>query len=143
MYANELIREICAEKKFIQKKQKKSKKEPRNGVLNRDCNFMNEGKGKAKVYREGFLDDVSYHTVRDIFGEENLFHINQEEMYHMNTNVFSISPNVVVSEERFDRLNHFMEEEWGMEVERVPYREISKMGGLLRCSTFPLVRAND
>ena len=29
---------------------------------------------------------------------------------------------------------------WGMTVETVPYREISKMGGLLRCSTLPLRR---
>jgi N-dimethylarginine dimethylaminohydrolase len=27
-----------------------------------------------------------------------------------------------------------------MTVETVPYREISKMGGLLRCSTLPLRR---
>ena len=31
----------------------------------------------------------------------------------------------------------------GMTVERVPYYEISKMGGLLRCSTLPLIREND
>ena len=31
-------------------------------------------------------------------------------------------------------------EEQGITVEPVPYREISQMGGLLRCSTLPLVR---
>lgn len=36
-----------------------------------------------------------------------------------------------------------METEWGLTVERVPYHEISKMGGLLRCSTLPLIRQND
>ena len=64
-------------------------------------------------------------------------------MYYMNTNVFSISPEVVVSERNFIRLNTFMEEVWGMTVERVPYYEISKMGGLMRCSTLPLIREND
>ena len=61
-------------------------------------------------------------------------------MYYMNTNVFSISPKVVVSEQHFERLNTHMENEWGITVERIPYREISKMGGLLRCSTLPLTR---
>jgi N-dimethylarginine dimethylaminohydrolase len=58
----------------------------------------------------------------------------------MNANIFSISPTVVVSENRFTRLNSFLENNWGLTVERVPYYEISKMGGLLRCSTLPLVR---
>jgi N-dimethylarginine dimethylaminohydrolase len=78
-----------------------------------------------------------------MFGENNLFSITREEMYQMNTNVFSISPKVVVSEQNFNRLNNFMESEWGLTVERVPYHEISKMGGLLRCSTLPLIRLND
>jgi len=49
----------------------------------------------------------------------------------------------VVSEEHFTRLNEHLEKEWGITVERVPYYEISKMGGLLRCSTLPLVRHDD
>ena len=56
------------------------------------------------------------------------------------TNVFSIAPDVVVTEEHFTRLNKHLREKWGMTVETVPYREISKMGGLLRCSTLPLRR---
>ena len=84
-----------------------------------------------------------YHTLLDLFGRENVFEITREEMYYMNTNVFSISPEVVVSERNFIRLNTFMEEVWGMTVERVPYYEISKMGGLLRFPTLPLIREND
>jgi len=79
----------------------------------------------------------------DMFGQQNIFEITQEEMYHMNSNIFSISPSVVVSEERFIRLNNHMENNWGITVERVPYYEISKMGGLLRCSTLPLMRSDD
>jgi hypothetical protein len=33
-----------------------------------------------------------------LFGKDNLFHITREEMYTMNSNVFSIDSNVVVSE---------------------------------------------
>jgi N-dimethylarginine dimethylaminohydrolase len=58
----------------------------------------------------------------------------------MNCNVFSISPEVVVSEQKFVRLNDHLEQEWGLIVEKIPYYEISKMGGLLRCSTLPLLR---
>ena len=76
----------------------------------------------------------------DIFGKENVFEITTEEMYFMNSNVFSISEDVVVTEEHFTRLNKHLREKWGMTVETVPYREISKMGGLLRCSTLPLRR---
>ena len=61
-------------------------------------------------------------------------------MFEMNPNIFSISPEIVVSDERFTRLNNHLHNEWGMTVEEIPYHEISKMGGLLRCSTLPLVR---
>lgn len=142
-YAFDFLKEVCPEKTFIPLELKKSNTDPRKGVLHLDCTFMPVGKGKAIVYKDGFLHKDYYDIVVDIFGKDNLFEISEEEMYHMNTNVFSISPSVVVSEQRFDRLNRFMEDEWGMTVERVPYHEISKMGGLLRCSTFPLIRAND
>ena len=137
------MKEAGPEKTVLPLERKKRNTAPRNGVLHLDCTFMPVSKGKAIVYKDGFLDDASYQTVLDVFGEDNLFHITKEEMYYMNTNIFSISPNVVVSEQRFERLNTHLEDEWGLTVERVPYHEISKMGGLLRCSTFPLVRAND
>jgi len=78
----------------------------------------------------------------ELFGAQNVFEITGEEMYAMNANVFSISPDVVVSEQRFARLNDHLENQWGLTVERIPYFEISKMGGLLRCSTLPLIREN-
>ena len=56
------------------------------------------------------------------------------------TNIFSISEDVVVIEENFKRLGDHLRNVWGMTVETVPYFEISKMGGLLRCSTLPLRR---
>ena len=45
-----------------------------------------------------------------------------------------------VSDKAFTRMNNHLRNEWGITVEEIPYREISKMGGLLRCSTLPLVR---
>ena len=69
-----------------------------------------------------------------------MFTLTREEMYWMNSNIFSISEDVVVIEENFTRLGDHLRNKWGMTVETVPYREISKMGGLLRCSTLPLRR---
>jgi len=60
-------------------------------------------------------------------------------MYNMNSNVFSIDSNVVVSEKKFKRLNTWLRAN-GFIVEEIPYAEISKQEGLLRCSTLPLIR---
>ena len=61
-------------------------------------------------------------------------------MFEMNPNIFSISPEVLVSDKTFTRMNNHIRDKWGIQVEEIPYREISKMGGLLRCSTMPLIR---
>ena len=74
-----------------------------------------------------------------LFGKENLFHITRDEMYYMNSNVFSIAPNVVVSERNFTRLNNWLRKN-GFIVEEIPYAEIANQEGLLRCSTLPLIR---
>ena len=75
----------------------------------------------------------------NLFGKDNLFHITREEMYHMNSNVFSISDDVVISEQNFTRLNAWLRSN-GFTVEEVPYAEIAKQEGLLRCTTMPLIR---
>lgn len=118
----------------------KSDTDPYQGILHLDCTFMPVGKDKAIIYRRGFMNPRDADHLIEIFGTENVFEITAEEMYYMNTNVFSIAPDVVVTEEHFTRLNKHLREQWGMTVETVPYREISKMGGLLRCSTLPLRR---
>jgi N-dimethylarginine dimethylaminohydrolase len=98
------------------------------------------GEDKCIIYKNGFVDESDYQLLLDIFGEENCFEVNDKEMFEMNPNIFSIAPDVVVSDKAFTRMNHHLRDEWGMTVEEIPYREISKMGGLLRCSTLPLVR---
>ena len=118
----------------------KSDTDPYQGILHLDCTFMPVGHDKAIIYRRGFMNPRDAQHLIDIFGEENVFEITTEEMYAMNSNVFSISEDVVVVEEHFYRLIKHLREKWGMTVETVPYREISKMGGLLRCSTLPLRR---
>ena len=119
----------------------KSKKEARDNALHLDCCFQPVGKDKAIIYKGGFRSEADYQYLVDIFGAENLFHIEREEMYEMNSNVFSISPDVVVSEKHFTRLNAWLRAQ-GFTVEEIPYSEISKQEGLLRCSTLPLLRDN-
>ena len=75
----------------------------------------------------------------NLFGAANLFHVTREEMYEMNSNVFSIDTDIVVSEEKFHRLNNWLRAN-GFVVEEIPYAEIAKQEGLLRCSTLPLIR---
>ena len=119
----------------------KSKTEARDNALHLDCCFQPVGKNKAIIYKGGFRSEADYQYLVDIFGAENLFHIEREEMYEMNSNVFSISPDVVVSEKHFTRLNAWLRAQ-GFTVEEIPYSEISKQEGLLRCSTLPLLRDN-
>lgn len=119
----------------------KSKTEARDNALHLDCCFQPVGKNKAIIYKGGFRSEADYQYLVDIFGAENLFHIEREEMYEMNSNVFSISPEVVVSEKHFTRLNTWLRAQ-GLTVEEIPYSEISKQEGLLRCSTLPLLRDN-
>lgn len=118
----------------------KSDEVAKDNALHLDCCFQPIGKNQAIIYKGGFKLEEDYNYLLDFFGEENLIHITRDEMYEMNSNVFSISPKVIVLEENFTRLAGILEEK-GFTVEKVPYAEISKMEGLLRCSTLPLERA--
>ncbi|MAT89807.1 MAG: amidinotransferase [Flavobacteriaceae bacterium] len=117
----------------------KSNTDAKRNALHLDCCFQPLGKGKAIIHKEGFLVEEEYEWLVDFFGKENCFHITPEEMYDMNSNVFSISPEVVISEKNFTRLNTWLRSQ-GFTVEEVPYAEIAKQEGLLRCSTLPLIR---
>lgn len=139
-YAIEILKEFFPHKRIIDFDLKKNDRIPNEGVLHLDCTFNPVGKDKCIIYKNGFVDINDYNLIVDIFGTENIFEVNDEEMFGMNPNVFSISPEVVVSDETFVRMNNHLRNEWGLTVEEIPYREISKMGGLLRCSTMPLVR---
>jgi N-dimethylarginine dimethylaminohydrolase len=117
----------------------KSKLEARDNALHLDCCFQPVGNDKGIIYKNGFREEADYLFLVNLFGKENLFHITRDEMYDMNSNVFSIAPDVVVSERNFTRLNNWLRSQ-GFVVEEIPYAEIAKQEGLLRCSTLPLVR---
>lgn len=135
----EFIRNLFPHKTVKEFDLVKSTVEARDNALHLDCCFQPVGIDKAIIYKDGFRNVKDYEYLRDFFGEGNLFHITREEMYHMNSNVFSIAPDVVVSERNFTRLNAWLRER-GFTVEEIPYAEIAKQEGLLRCSTLPLIR---
>ena len=117
----------------------KSKIEARDNALHLDCCFQPVGTNKGIIYKSGFREEADYMYLVKLFGKDNLFHITRDEMYDMNSNVFSITPEVVVSEQKFTRLNDWLRLQ-GFTVEEIPYAEIAKQEGLLRCSTLPLIR---
>ena len=137
--ALDYLKMIFPDRTIIPLNLRKNDTDPYDGILHLDCTFMPVGRGKAIIYRDGFINPRDADHLIGYFGTENVFELTKEEMYWMNSNIFSISEDVVVVEEHFTRLKAWLEG-LGITVETVPYREISKMGGLLRCSTLPLVR---
>merc|ERR1712137_797209 len=119
----------------------KDNTDPHKNGLHLDCCFQPMGprdRPVALMHRESFADD-SVQILIDLIGEDNILFLTTEEVCSMMTNVFSISEKVVVSERSFTRVNRWLEER-GLTVEAIPYHEVGKQGGLLRCSTLPLAR---
>ena len=139
MTAVKCLEELFPNKKVVSFNLRKSNTIAKDNALHLDCCFQPIGKGKCIIHKEGFLEEKEYEWLVNLFGKENCFHISKEEMYQMNSNIFSISPEVIISERNFTRLNAWLRSE-GFTVEEVPYSEIAKQEGLLRCSTMPLIR---
>ena len=133
------LQELFPHKKVKSFELRKSNTHAKENALHLDCCFQPIGKNKAILHKNGFLIQSEYEWLVNFFGKENIFEITKEEMYSMNSNVFSISSEVIISEKKFIRLNTWLREN-GFTVEEVPYAEIAKQEGLLRCSTLPLIR---
>lgn len=139
MQGVEFIKELFPNKIVKEFDLVKSNLEAKDNALHLDCCFQPVGRNKGIIYKSGFREEADYVYLLELFGKENLFHITRDEMYHMYSNIFSIAPDVVVSERKFTRLNNWLRDN-GFVVEEIPYYEISKQEGLLRCSTLPLIR---
>ena len=118
---------------------KKSDDNARENALHLDCCFQPIGKNMAILYKGGFKNETDVDFLINYFGKKNIIEVSKEEMYNMNSNVFSISDKVIISEKEFLRLNTELRNR-GFIVEEVSYAEIAKMSGLFRCSTMPLIR---
>jgi len=133
------LQELFPEKTVKSFELRKHNTDPKENALHLDCCFQPIGKNKAILHKNGFLVEKEYEWLLNFFGKENVFEIDKEEMFNMNSNIFSISEEVVISEKNFTRLNTWLRKN-GFTVEEVAYAEIAKQEGLLRCSTMPLVR---
>lgn len=133
------IQEHFPNKKVKAFELRKDNVNPKENALHLDCCFQPIGTNKAILHKNGFLVESEYQWLVNYFGKDNIFEITKDEMYNMNSNIFSISETVIISEKNFTRLNSWLKSQ-GFTVEEVPYAEIAKQEGLLRCSTMPLVR---
>jgi len=133
------IQELFPDKIVKSFELRKSNTNAKENALHLDCCFQPIGTNKAIIHKNGFLIEKEYDWLINFFGKENIFELTTDEMYNMNNNIFSISENIVISEKSFTRLNNWLRRH-NFIVEQVPYTEIGKQGGLLRCTTMPLIR---
>jgi len=111
--------------------------DPMAHIVHLDCAFQPVGDKYAILFEDGFVNRPD--EIYDIFGEQNLIKVTSEEMYHMYPNIFSVAPDLVVVEAGFTRLIAELEKR-NIEVEKINYSHVAKLGGMLRCSTLPLYR---
>ena len=117
----------------------KSDTDKNENTLHLDCCFQPVSNDLAIIAPDSFKNKSDVGYLQKLIGKSNLFYLSKEEKNNMHSNIFSISPNVVISDSRFSRLNSWLQQK-DILVEEVNYSEISKMGGLFRCSTLPLIR---
>lgn len=136
----EFIKALFPGKSVIPLELVKSDNDARKNALHLDCCFQPIGKGFAIMYAGGFKNKRDVKQLVNYFGENKIIFIDQEEMYNMTANIFSVNPDTIVTERNFTRLNYELRQR-GFKVEEVKYSETAKMEGLLRCSTLPLRRS--
>lgn len=138
-YAIGFLKDLFPNKDIIPLELIKHDTDPYVGVLHLDCAFQPIGNDKAILFPGAFRHVEDWEYLLSIFGPENTCIISRQEMYEMNPNVFSIAPDKVVIDSTFTRLQGWLNRR-GVETIPVKYREVSKLGGLLRCTTQPLER---
>jgi len=92
------IQNLFPNKKVKAFELRKSNTDPKENALHLDCCFQPIGKDKAIIHKNGFLVEEEYQWLVDYFGKDNVFEISKDEMYDMNSNIFSISEDVIISE---------------------------------------------
>ena len=137
--AVEFIKDVFPEKRVIGLELFKSDDNPYDNILHLDCTMQPIGNNRVIIFKDGFRKSSEKKLLDEIFGEENLINISRDEMFDGCSNIFSINENVIVSDKTFKRLNDTLRG-YRYVVEEVYYREISKFGGLFRCSTLPIER---
>jgi N-dimethylarginine dimethylaminohydrolase len=137
--AFEYLRErFSGKKNVIQIEIVTDKNDHRYHSLHLDCVFNPLGQNCAIVYEDG-IKNLSHLYDHLNIQESDIFKINPWQFSAMCANVLSIGPTTVIIEEEFIDLNYWLKDR-GFTTIEVNYKQISKLGGLLRCSTLPLCR---
>ncbi len=136
--AVDFIKEVFPNKDVIGFELVKNDNDPYNNILHLDCTMQPVGKNDIIIYEGGFRNKSDYSFINEIF-RNNMIKVTSQDMFNGFPNIFSINNKKVVSDITFHKLNSILKER-GYSVEKTMYREISKFGGLFRCSTLPLER---
>ena len=134
-----IIRDKLRDKEIFPIELIKSSTKPSINALHLDCCFQPVSKNKAVICKEAFANKIELNFLISYFGEQNIFEVTLKEMSRLYCNFFSINENTVITDKRFTRLIRWFDE-IGMKVEKIDFSEISKLGGLFRCCTLPLIR---
>ena len=118
---------------------KKSNTDVFENVLHLDCCFQPIGKRKAIICPDSFVNKSDVEYLIGYFGKKNTYLAYGQEAYMLISNLLDISPEVIVSDKRFNKINTWLEKN-DFHVEKISYENVSKMSGLFRCSTLPLLR---
>ena len=140
--AIKLVKNYFPNKNVIPLELIKSPYLPNSNALHLDCCFQPVSENKAVICKEAFKNSFELDLLISHYGVKNIFEISIKEMSKLYSNFFSIDKNIVVSDKRFHRLNKWLGS-IGVKVEKINYSEVSKLGGLFRCSTLPLIRKKD
>tara|TARA_B100000575_G_scaffold273970_1_gene257345 strand:- start:7458 stop:8369 length:912 start_codon:yes stop_codon:yes gene_type:complete len=135
----EYLKKMISSHEIIPIDIKKSNTNIYENTLHLDCCFQTISENKAIICPDGFkkIDDVE--LLIKIFGKENVFKATIEEYSELTSNVLVVSPEIIISHTKFNRLNKWLRSK-DILVEEVNYTNVSKMSGLFRCSTLPLNR---
>ena len=110
-----------------------------DNILHLDCCFQPIGEKNAIICPDGFSSKDQLDLVLNIFGENNVYLAYGEEAFNLISNLLVLSHKVIVSDKRFSKINTWLERN-DFFVEKISYKNVSKMSGLFRCSTLPLLR---
>jgi len=138
-YAVNFFKNFFPKKNVIPLHLEKSNLNFKKNILHLDCCFQLLGNNCAIIYPDGFSIKRDLNFLKSFFEIDNIFFINEEEMYNMNNNVLSLDEKTVISQPSHKRLNEWLKIK-GFHIELISLREVSKQGGLFRCSSLPLIR---
>ena len=134
-----IVKELIKGKEVFPIELIKSSIKPSLNALHLDCCFQPISKNKAVICKEAFANKIELNFLISYFGQKNIFEVTIQEMSKLYCNFFSIDENTVVTDKRFTRLINWLYE-IGINVEKIDFSEISKLGGLFRCCTLPIRR---